>query len=350
MRIVKLSPVAVVLFIITTISCKEKKKAPEVMTVRSVNLPVQVEAFIARTRTLSESIDVPGTLLPYETTEIRPEISGRIVEINIPEGRVVEQGTLLVKLFDGDLQAKLKKLEVQLSIAQKTVERQKALLEINGISQQEYDLSQLEANNLSADIELVKVDIGKTRITAPYSGKIGLKNISLGAYVTPTNILTTISQVNNLKLEFTVPEKYSENMTRGREVEFNISGLDKTYKATIMATEAAIEANTRTLKVRALVKGRHDELVSGGFAKVSLELGDKEKPLVIPTQAIIPEARNKKVVLYKDGRADFQVVTTGIRDSTFVQILDGLKEGDTVITTGLLAIRPDSKITLTKVN
>jgi membrane fusion protein (multidrug efflux system) len=350
MRIVKLSLVVVGLFIVSAISCKQKKQTPEVMTVRSVNLPVQVEAFIVRTKTLSENIDVPGTLLPYETTEIRPEISGRIVEMNIPEGRVVEQGTLLVKLFDGDLQAKLKKLEVQLSIAEKTVERQKALLEINGISQQEYDLSQLEANNLSADIELVKVDIGKTRITAPYTGKIGLKNISLGAYVTPTNILTSISQVNDLKLEFTVPEKYSENMKRGKEVAFNITGMDKDYKATIMATESAIEANTRTLKVRALVKGRHDELVSGGFAKVSLELGDTGKPLVIPTQAIIPEARNKKVVVYKSGLADFKVVTTGIRDSTFVQVLDGLKEGDTVITTGLLAIRPDSKLSLTKVN
>src|SRR6476619_1194390 len=133
MGIVKLSFVVVALFIISSISCKQKKQAPEVMTVRSVNVPVQVEAFIVRTKALSENIDVPGTLLPYETTEIRPEISGRIVEMNIPEGRVVEKGTLLVKLFDGDLQAKLKKLEVQLSIAEKTVERQKALLEINGI-------------------------------------------------------------------------------------------------------------------------------------------------------------------------------------------------------------------------
>ncbi len=85
---------------------------------------------------LSENIRVPGTLLPFETTEIRPEISGRIVQLDIPEGRVVQKGALLVKLFDGDLQAQLKKLEVQLSIAEKTVERQKALLEISGISQQ----------------------------------------------------------------------------------------------------------------------------------------------------------------------------------------------------------------------
>lgn len=350
MRIVKFSHWVVGLFIIALISCKQKKEAPEVMTVRSVNLPIQVEGFIVRSKLLSENIEVPGTLMPYETTEIRPEISGRIVELNIAEGRVVPKGTLLVKLFDGDLQARLKKLEVQLSIAQKTVERQKALLEISGISQQEYDLSQLEVNNLNADIELVKVDIGKTRITAPYSGKIGLKNISLGAYVTPTNILTSISQVNDLKLEFTVPEKYSENMNRGKEVAFTINGLDKIYKASIMATESGIEANTRTLRVRALVKGRHDELVSGGFAKVSLKLGDAGEGVVIPTQAIIPQARDKKVIVYNNGLPDFKVVTTGIRDSTFIQIIDGLKVGDTIITTGLLAIRPDSKVSLTKVD
>jgi membrane fusion protein, multidrug efflux system len=347
---VKLLQVLVLaLSIVVTISCKEKKSTA-VMPARSINMPLQAEAFIVKTRPLTENIEVPGTLLPYETTEIRPEISGRIVNLNIPEGRVVQKGTLLVKLFDGDLQARLKKLEVQLSIAEKTVERQKALLEISGISQQEYDLSQLEANNLNADIELVKVDIGKTRITAPYTGKIGLKNISLGAYVTPTDILTTISQVNDLKLEFTVPEKYSENMRRGKEVQFTVNGLDKKYKASVMATESGIEANTRTLKVRGIVRGRHDELVSGGFAKVSLDLGNLGDPIVIPTQAIIPQAREKKVVVYKAGQPDFKVVTTGIRDSTFVQIVEGLNVGDTVITTGLLAIRPDSKISITKVN
>jgi membrane fusion protein (multidrug efflux system) len=323
---------------------------PEIMQVKSVNLPLEAEGFVVRKRPLSENIEVPGTLLPYETTEIRPEIAGRIIELNIPEGQFVQKDALLVKLFDGDLQAKLKKLEVQLSIAQKTVERQKALLAISGISQQEYDLGELEANNLNADIELVKVDIGKTSIVAPYSGKVGLKNISLGAYVTPTNILTTISQVNDLKLEFTVPEKYSENMKRGKQVTFTVEALSNKFTATIMATESAIEANTRTLKVRALVKGRHDELVSGGFAKVSLQLGYAEEPLVVPTQAVIPQARDKRVIIYRGGQPEFAVVSTGIRDSSFVQVLEGLKIGDTVITTALLAIRPDSKIALTKVN
>ena len=125
MSIVKLL-IVVGLFGFTAISCKDKKETPEVMRVRSVNLPIQVEAFVVRTKALNESIDVPGTLLPYETTEIRPEISGRIVDLNIAEGRVVQKGTLLVKLFDDDLQARLKKLEVQLSIPQKNSRKAKS--------------------------------------------------------------------------------------------------------------------------------------------------------------------------------------------------------------------------------
>jgi membrane fusion protein (multidrug efflux system) len=346
-------PIARFLFFLTfvfSVSCKEEKKSdPEVIPTHSVNPALQAEGFVVRSRPLSENIEMPGTLMPFET-EIRPEISGRIVELNIPEGRSVSKGTLLVKLFDGDLQAQLKKLEVQLSIAEKTLERQKALLAISGISQQEYDLSQLEANNLRADIELVRVSIGKTKIVAPYAGKIGLKNISLGAYVTPTNVLTTISQVNDLKLEFTVPEKYSENMNKGRQVVFSIEGNPGKFGATIMATEAIIEANTRSLRVRAIVKGQPKDLVPGAFAKVSLQLGHNEEPLVVPTQAVIPEARDKRVVLYHNGAPEFRVVRTGIRDSSYVQILDGLKLGDTVITTALLAIKPESKVTLTRVN
>ena len=339
-----------ILALTLSLSCKEKKKEAVIIPTRSVNVPVQAEGFVVRTKSLSENIQVPGTLLPFETTEIRPEISGRIVQLDIPEGRVVQKGTLLVKLFDDDLQAQLRKLEVQLSIAEKTVERQKALLEISGISQQEYDLSQLQANNLNADIALVKVNIGKTRIVAPYTGKIGLKNISLGAYVTPTDILTSISQVNNLKLEFTVPEKYSEMMTKGRNIEFSITGAGKIFKASIMATESIIEANTRSLKVRALVAGNQKELVAGGFANVALEFGKPDQSIVIPTQAVIPQARDKKVILFNNGKPEFKVVATGIRDSSYVQILDGLKAGDTIVITALLAIRPESKVSLTKVN
>lgn len=334
------------------VSCKNEKKQNAPANNRSAgggNRPVQAEAFIVRTRPLSESLEVPGTLLPYEETEIRPEISGRVVSLNIPEGSFVQKGTLLVKLFDEDLQAELKKLQVQLQIAEKTAERQKELLKISGISQQEYDLSELQVSNLKADIDLTKVSISKTEIRAPFAGRIGLKSISNGAYVTPTTLITSISQVNQLKLEFTVPEKYSKDMVRGRKVNFTVAGSDQTFTASVLATESLIEANTRTLRIRAVVQGKHQLLVPGAFAKVLLTFGKNNESLVVPSQSVIPQARNKRVIVYQGGKANFAVVTTGIRDSSFVQILDGLKEGDTVLTTALLAVRPESQIKLIKV-
>jgi membrane fusion protein, multidrug efflux system len=333
---------------VAVMACKEEKKEEAPRRQRGGG-PIQAEGFVVRTTSLSENIEVPGTLLPFEITEIRPEISGRVVRLNIPEGRHVQKGTLLVKLFDEDLQAQLQKLEVQLQIAQKTAERYRELLKISGISQQEVDLSELQVSNLKADIGLVKVNIGKTEIRAPYSGRIGLKSISLGAYITPTNLVTTISQTNQLKMQFSVPEKYSGDMPRGKQIDFTVAGAPKKFKATVLATNSAIEENTRTLQVLTAVSGSNPLLVPGSFAKVSLRLGQDDQAIIVPTQAIIPQARNKKVVIYRNGSAAFETVVTGLRDSTFVQIMEGVKPGDTIVTTALLAIQPDSKIKLTKV-
>ncbi len=340
------------ILILAIVACNDKKDKPVAAAPGGGQRGaqnIQVEAYIVKKRVIAENIEAPGTVLPFEETEIRPEVSGRVVQLNIPEGRMVRKGTLLVKLFDGDLQAQLKKLQVQLSIAEKTVERYRELLKISGVSQQEVDLNELQVSNLKADINLVQVDIARTRIYAPFDGTVGLKNISMGAYVTPVNVITTLRKVNQLKLQFTVPEKYSDNMTRGKTVQFAIDGIRKKFAATIVATETSIEANTRSLRVLAVVKGNDATLVPGTFAKVQLQMGHDNEAMVIPSHAVVPQARNKRVILYKSGTAQFQIINTGIRDSTFVEVIDGLNVGDTVITTGLLAIRPESKVTISKV-
>jgi membrane fusion protein (multidrug efflux system) len=333
-------------------SCKSDKKeptAPARPAAGGRGGPLQVEAFVVKTKNLTENLEVPGTLQPFEETEIRPEISGRLVQLNIAEGGTVQRDALLAKLFDEDLQAQLKKLQVQLEIAQKTLERQRELLKIQGISQQEVDLSELQVNNIKADMELVRVNISKTEIRAPYAGRIGLRNVSLGAYVSPTTLLTTLRQVNQLKLDFSVPEKYGDIFTKGKTVQFNVAGSRKNFNAVVIATESSVEAETRTLKVRASVNGNDSALLPGVFAKVQLQLGGNDLSLIVPTRAVIPQARNKQVIVYKNGAPDFRVVETGIRDETHVQITEGLQLGDTVLTTGLLAIRPDSKLALSKV-
>lgn len=312
--------------------------------------PLVVDGFLVEQREVSESVEVPGTLMPGEETAIRAEVSGRVVKLNIPEGGVVEKGVMLVKLFDEDLQAQLRKLMVQLQIAQKTEERQKELLAINGISQQDYDLATLSVDNLEADIEAVKISIAKTEIRAPYRGQVGLRNVSLGSYLGPTDIVTTLRDVNQLKLEFFVPEKYAKTINKGYVVKFRVDGGRKDHTGTVLATEGNVNQNTRTLRIRAIVKGNDQELVPGVFAKVNLLLGQSNDALMIPTQAVIPTARNKQVIVLRKDTAVFSIVETGIRDSAYVQVSSGLKKGDTVITTGLMTIRPSVKLKIGKLN
>jgi membrane fusion protein (multidrug efflux system) len=312
--------------------------------------PLVVEGFLVEQRSVSENVEVAGTLLPFEETAIRAEVSGRIVQLNIPEGGVVKKGTILVKLFDQDLQAQLSKLKVQLQIADKTADRQKELLAINGISQQDYDLSTLNVENLKADIQSVEIAIAKTEIRAPYDGEVGLRNVSMGSYLAPADVITTLREVDKLKLEFSVPEKYARNIVKGYLVKFRVDGGKKDHTAIVIATEGNVDQATRTLKIRTLVKEKSEELVPGVFARVNLQLGQDSEALMIPSQAIIPQARNKQVIVLRKDSAEFRIVETGIRDSAFVQVLSGVKKGDTIITTGLMAIRPASKIKITKVN
>lgn len=286
--------------------------------------------------------------MPSEQTQIRSEVSGRIVQLNIREGSVVQKGALLVKLFDGDLQTQLKKLEVQLQIAQKTQERQSELLKINGISQQEYDLVVLNVQTLNVDIEATRIAISKTEIRAPYSGQLGLRNVSLGTFIGPADIITTIREVNNLKLEFSVPEKYAKGIRKGDKVSFKVDGGSQAHEAVVIATENNVEQSTRTLRVKAIVKNNHSELVSGIFAKVNLQLGKNDQALLVPTQSVIPNVLNKQVILLRKDSAVFTVVETGIRDSVFVEVTNGIKAGDTVITSALMIIRPNAKVKVTK--
>lgn len=342
------------LLVLLLASCESKKEGgPSSRPAGGMNPrqrgPMSVEAFVARTSALTEDIEVPGSLLPLEETQIRSEVSGRIIQLNIPEGAVVPKGALLVKLFDQDLQAQLRKLKVQLQIAIKTVQRQKELLAINGISQQDYDLSALNVDNLKADIQSTEIAISKTEIRAAYEGQVGLRRVSVGSFLSTADIITTLRDVRQLKLEFSVPEKYAKNIAKGSHVTFRVDGGQLDHTAQVIATEGNVEQTTRTLKVRALVTAKHAELVPGVFARVHLELGKDNNAIMLPTQAIIPQARNKRVILLRRDSAVFQIVETGIRDSSYVQILRGIKAGDTVITTGLMAIRPGSKVKITSV-
>ena len=338
---------AALLFLFLISSCSTKIKETKSFHKKSAaSSTLSVEGFIVQPTVLNSSIEVAGTLLPFEETEIHPEVAGKVIMLSIVEGAVVRKGTLLARLFDGDLQAQLHKLNVQLQIAKKTQERQEELLKIGGISQQDYDLSLLNVSTIKADMQILQASIDKTIIRAPFDGKIGFKNISIGAYITPAIVITTIQQVNKLKLEFSIPEKYTGKVAIGNNIAFSTESSGKKYFAKIIATESGITAETRSLKVHAIVENVDKGITSGGFAKVNFDMGDNNQAIMVPSQAIIPEARDKKVIKYQNGIASFVTVVTGTRDSSKVEILSGLTIGDTIITTGLLSIKPGSKINL----
>lgn len=302
-----------------------------------------------QTQTISETLEVPGTIVAEDATEIHPEVSGRIVRLNLREGAYVSKGAVLAKLYDGDLQAQKRKLQVQLQIAQQTLARQEQLVKIGGISKEDFAAAGLQVSNLRADLDIINTAIAKTVIRVPFSGKLGLKAISTGAYVTPQSIIATIQKTSDLKIDFSLPEKYANQIRNGQFVNFTIEGSERAYSAVISATQSGIEQTTRSLMVRASVRGETAGLTPGNFAKVTLRFEPNPNALMIPSQAIIPQARGKKVVVYRNGQANFVDVETGVRDSALVQITEGLNKGDTVVITGLLSVKPDSKITVSKV-
>lgn len=333
------------------IACGEKKKSSSGGPGPAGAKPpaLRVDAFVVERRNLSENLELPGTLIANEATEIHPEISGRLVQLNVSEGRQVGQGTVLARIYDADLQAQLKKLQVQLGIAEQTEKRSAELLRIQGISQQDYDLSLLNVNNIKADMELVRANLSKTIIRAPFNGKLGLKNISPGAYVTPATVIATIRQTSQLKLDFTLPEKYTGRMKVGQTVSFQVEGNDKVYEARVAALESGVSEDTRSLRVRALVTSKDEALLPGAFAKVQTRFAPDTNAIMIPTQAVLPQARGKKAVLYNGGVARFADITTGSRDTSYIQVTQGLKPGDTILVTGLLSVRPESKVQLGKI-
>jgi len=307
------------------------------------------EGYVIKPMIVDEVISVSGTLKPYEETVLMPEVIGRVVKINLPEGEFVKHGTLLVKLFDDDFQAQLFRSQTQLQIVEQTQQRQSELVKVNGISQSDYDQTVLQVHSYKADIEVLKVQIRKTEILAPFDGVIGLRNISLGAEVSPGTQLATIREIYRLKLDFNVPEKYSSQVKTGMHANFTIEGTDRKYEATIIATEEGIDAVTRNLKVRAVVDNNNAILIPGAFANVLLKLNENKNALMVPTQAIIPQERNKTIVVAKNGKAVFVPIKTGVRQASFVEVLNGVEAGDTIATTGILFLKPGADLKFSKI-
>lgn len=308
-----------------------------------------VDVFIVKPDTIEDKIFTTGTLRANEEVQLSSESSGLIEEIYLKEGREVNRGDLLVKINDSELKAQLRRAEFRLNLAEDREARQKQLLEKGGISQEEYDATLNEVNVLRAEVALINAQIDKTEIRAPFSGMLGLKYVSAGSYINPTSRIAALQDIDPIKIDFSVPERYASQIEVGNQVIFSVQGIEGKQTATVYAKEPRIDSETRTLQVRAQSANPDGKLLPGAFADLELTLNTIEDALMVPTIALVPELQGQKVYLLKKGVVVPQSVQTGIRNESHIQITEGVSEGDTVLTTGLLQVRPQMKVQVNNV-
>jgi len=315
---------------------------------RNMNILLPVKAHIIKAERLANNVAISGSILANEEVELKSEVSGKITNIFFREGSNIKKGDLLVKINDSELQAQLEKAKFNLKLLEDREYRQRILLEREAISQEDYDVSLNELNVVKADIELIKAQIDKTEIRTPFNGVIGLKNVSEGSFVNTTTVIATLQNINPLKIDFSIPEKYSGMVKVGDPVKFKIVGTDKVYTGKVYAIEPKIDPLTRTLKMRALYSNPARNILPGSFADVELVLNEIDDALMVPTHSIVPELKGQKVFLFKNGNAVPQNVEIGIRTDTTVQVTKGLSENDTLITSGILQIRPGMPVVISE--
>jgi membrane fusion protein (multidrug efflux system) len=302
--------------------------------------------FVINPTNLSEFVNSSGTLKPDEEVDLAFETSGKIVGINFTEGTRVKKGDLLAKINDRPLQAQLEKLEAQLKMSEAKEFRQRSLLDKDAISQESYDQVQTDVQSIKADINLIKARISETELRAPFDGIIGLRNLSEGSYATSATKISHLIKMSPLKIEFSIPEKYASEIKIGYPLTFKIDGIDQVFNASVYAVDPKADVDMRTIVLRAMYPNKNEELKSGRYAEIILQMSNKENAIAIPTEALIPEMEGQKVFIYKNGKAQTVKVTTGLRTEAKIQVTDGLKFGDTLITSGIMQLRQGLQITL----
>jgi membrane fusion protein (multidrug efflux system) len=333
-----------IILLAALVACKGKKQEEKDKgAAKPGGSPALVDVMIAAPETLTNTLEANGTIMPQEWVELRPEVQGRLTLLQVPEGTVVSQGTVVARINDADLQAQMNKTHVLLDLAQKTETRIAKLIAVGGINQADYDAALNQVNSLKADLAFTQSLIDKTVVRAPFTGLLGLRQVSPGAYVTPSTVIATLQQVDKVKVDFTVPEKYARLIRKGADVQVqtDLSRSDRS-SATIVATEPQINSVSRNLKVRAVLQGAKPN--PGSFVKVYLTRRQEQPSILVPTNSIIPDDKSKQVIVVREGKAMFTNVTTGVRTEDMVEVLSGIKKGDSVVVSGVLFCRPKSPV------
>ena len=313
------------------------------------NQSVPADVYVVVPVELDNEISTTGTVFANEEVEIRSELSRKVTGIYFSEGTFVSAGKLLFKLDDSDLLVRLNKLNLDFDLSGKQEEREKQLLDKGLLSQDDYDIRLTGIEKIRADIEVLENEISKTEITAPFSGITGFRNVSIGSLVNSSVVLTTIQDIGRVKIDFPVPEKYSQLFSRGMDLTFTAEGNENEFSAKVISYDPKVNESTRTITLRAVTSNSGNKLLPGSFVKVKLKLEKSGNVVMVPTESIIPKLKGQSVFLFRNGIAELVDVSMGIRTETNIEITSGINPGDTLIITNILRLKQGSKVKIENV-
>ncbi len=313
------------------------------------NKPVPVNVMIVKDTAFSNAIDITGTIDANEQVDLRSETAGNITGIYFKEGTHVNKGQLLVKVYNQDQYASLKSVQVQIKLAEIVEYRNRILLQKEAVSKEEYDTSLSSLDVLKSQADLIRAQIAKTEVRAPFSGIIGLRNISPGGYLSPNSSIATLVNMDPAKITFSVPERYLSLIKTGSKIHFNIESSRDNFTGTVYAIEPNLDLTSRSITIRARSPNPKSLLRAGSFAKINLALEQVPKTIMVPTECVIPDIKTSKVFVVSKGVAASRDVKTDVRTATKIQIIDGLKPGDSLIVSGIIQLRPSVPLKIVKI-
>ncbi len=290
--------------------------------------------------TVSNDISAVGTLLANESVVIRPEVAGRVIGIHFNEGQRVSAQAKLITLDSAESQAQVAGSAADASLNKQRMERAEDLFQKGFISQQALDEARSNRARAAAKQTEDQARMGKSVIRAPFSGVVGLRKISPGAYVSPGQDIVKLESIDALKLDFRIPETFLARMSKNQVVNLQVDAFPKDkFIGSVYAIEPSIDEQTRTILARARVTNTDGKLRPGMFARVSLVLDTHANAVLIPEQAIVPKGQQSFVFRVIDGKAKLTQVTTGKRSDGDVEILTGLAATDVVVTDGQMKLQ-----------
>jgi len=338
--------ILLVLIVIKIINQSGQKKAA---VIKPVAQAVLAECTIARDTLIDFTYKATGHTRANERVDLVGELPLRLLSIHFSEGSRVGKGDLLFQLDDSEIRANLKRVRARLELAIETEKRSNSLLASGGASQQVYDEAVSNRKVLEAEEELLKVQLGKTQIRAPFSGVIGIRNVSPGAYLTPGMVLATLEDLGRLKIELFVSESYARLVQRGQKISFRMDGEPGLFGAEIVAVDPSVNQSNGNLRILAVLDNRDSRLKAGVAVSITLVSKAVAPSVYLPTQALIPTPGGYHVYVAEMGKAIYKPVSTGLRTESMVEIVNGVSAGDSVLVTGFMKVRPNLKVKIIKV-